>query len=217
MKIEVKEETRIRRASARIQEAGVIHVKVPRHWSRSVKEEVIAELVARIRDKDRRQQKLLERAERQPRITLADEAALIRYVRQINAETFNAPLGNIKIGNAKYNHLAQVNLKTGTMTVSRYCLHNAPADALRYLIVHELAHYLEAGHNKRFWGLVGQFVPDYRLQSRIIKAFHHHAVVHDTAGEQDAILPAGGDLPAAKENGPPKRPGFFEQLRLWGL
>ncbi len=209
MKIEVREETRIRRASARMQEAGVIFVKVPRHWPRKLKDEVVAELVERIRRKDAQQRDLLEEAARQPRITLATEAALNDFVQRVNAETLQAPLGKIRIGHAKYNHLAQVNLRTGTMTVSRYCLREAPAKALRYLIVHELAHYFEAGHNKRFWALVGEHVPDYRLQSRIIKAFHHQAVVNEAGGE-----PA---VPTEKPDLPARKPGFFEQLRLWGL
>ena len=284
MRVEVVEKTGIRRATARLEEAGVIQVKIPRHWPKWDKQRVVDELVGRIQSKNDRQLKLLERETRkQARVTIATEAELVAYVQRINSETFNAPLGPVKMGYAKYDHLAQVNLKTKTMTVSKYCLINVPELALRYLVVHELAHYYEGGHDGRFWALVAQHVPDHRLQSRIIKAFHHQAVIgveddllngaptapppcHDGDAENDFELwdsfepdfndgfvpqeeewitpdespiaepkpygsnPApdaglikpetqpqhlGDDLKQKSE--PPKRPGFFEQLRLWGL
>ncbi len=67
------------------------------------------------------------------------------------------------------------------MTVSKYCLSGVPEAALRYLLLHELAHLIEANHSRRFWNLVGQFVPDYRKQSKIIQAFHKRAVELDHA------------------------------------
>jgi predicted metal-dependent hydrolase len=180
MQIHVEETRKLRRASAIIRDDGAIHVKVPRHWARDLKRSAIEELVDRLQRKDQREKALLasKKVAQQARITITSQIELERYVRQINAETFNVPLGKIRLGYSRYNHLAQVNLQTKTMTVSKYCLENAPADALRYLIIHELAHYFESGHGPKFWALVARHVPDYRLQSRIMKAFHHQAVIH---------------------------------------
>lgn len=36
-----------------------------------------------------------------------------------------------------------------------------PIECLEYVVVHEMVHLLEASHNKRFWGLVGQFMPQW--------------------------------------------------------
>lgn len=179
MQIHVEETRKLRRASAVIRDDGAIHVKVPRHWARDLKRSAIEELVDRLQRKDQREKALLnsKKVTQQERITITNQADLERYVRQINAETFNVPLGKIRLGYSRYNHLAQVNLRTKTMTVSKYCLNNAPANALRYLIVHELAHYFESGHGPKFWALVERHVPDHRLQSRIMKAFHHQAVI----------------------------------------
>jgi hypothetical protein len=186
MRVLVEESRKLRRASACIRDAGVIHVKLPRHWSRALKQEVTNELVERLRKKDAREKSLLDKKVAQQRlITITTNAELEAHVRQINAETFQVPLGKIQIGNAKHTRLAQINLSSKTMTVSRYCLNQAPAEALRYLIVHELAHNFEAGHGPRFWALVETHVPDYRLQSRIMKAFHHQAVIQDS--EPDAL------------------------------
>lgn len=186
MQVQVEETRKLRRASASIRDGGIIHVKVPRHWPRDLKRTVIEELVARLHKKDLQEKTLLaKQAAQQAKITLATQAELEAYVRRINAETFNVPLGKVQIGNARYNHLAQVNLRTKTMTVSKYCLKDAPAEGLRYLIVHELAHYFESGHGPKFWALVGKHVPDYRLQSRIMKAFHHQTVIGEEAAASE--------------------------------
>lgn len=48
----------------------------------------------------------------------------------------------------------------------RICLNiqlaEMPRECLEYVIVHELTHLHEAGHNKRFWGLVDQYYPQWR-------------------------------------------------------
>ncbi len=202
MQVLIEESKKLRRASACIRDGGTIHVKLPRHWPRHLKHSVTQELVERLQKKDAKERALLEKAARQETITLPDNEALTAFVQAINAETFQVPLGKVQIGTAKYNHLAQVNLKTKTMTVSRYCLNQAPKEALRYLIVHELAHYFESGHGPRFWALVAKHVPDYRLQSRIMKAFHHQAVIQEDASDNLLEAPAGKAGYASK----PKRP-----------
>lgn len=37
-----------------------------------------------------------------------------------------------------------------------------PIECLEYVVVHEMVHILEASHNKRFWGLVEEFLPDWQ-------------------------------------------------------
>jgi hypothetical protein len=154
------------------------------------KEEVAIKLVERVLQKQAEEKRFLASRTTDPMelITIPTSSELEAYVRRINDETFRVPLGKIQIGRARYTRLAQVNLRTRTMTVSQYCLNQVPASGLRYLIVHELAHFLEAGHTKRFWGLVGQFVPDYREQSRLIKAYHRMAVQAEQA--QDETTPS---------------------------
>src|SRR5277367_506663 len=67
-----------------------------------------------------------------------------------------------RIGNAKYSRLAQINLHSRIITFSRYAIENVPERGRRYLVLHELAHVREASHNKRFWGHVGNYEPNYR-------------------------------------------------------
>jgi len=212
MQVLVEETKKLRRASASLRDGGIIHVKVPRHWPREVKRSTIDELVNRIQKKDAQERTLLAKAAGQPTVTINTQPELEQYVRQINAETFNVPLGKVQLGYSRYNHLAQVNLRTKTMTVSKYCLQNAPAEALRYLIVHELAHYFEAGHGPKFWALVGQHVQNYRLQSRIMKAFHHQAVIAEEWAEaandsEQAEKTPVENLPKPTKTGYASKPG----------
>jgi len=80
------------------------------------------------------------------------------YVGRIN----EAAIGGVKIGRAMYSRLAEINLKSLVITFSRYAIENVPERGRRYLVIHELAHVLEASHSKRFWDLVERFEPNYK-------------------------------------------------------
>ena len=148
-------------------------------------------------------------------LALATQAELREFVERINAETFGVRLGPIRIGSAKHTRLAQVNLKTGVMTVSKYCLKDVPEQALRYLIIHELAHFYERGHDARFWALVARHVPDYKKQIKIMSAFHSRAVWQDEEADPPEIPAGPAPLPASPPPGVSKKQFFFEQLSLF--
>lgn len=44
-----------------------------------------------------------------------------------------------------------------------------PEVALEYVLVHELTHLYERYHNARFYGLLDQFLPDWRERERLLK------------------------------------------------
>jgi hypothetical protein len=102
------------------------------------------------------------------------------YVKRINESTYRVPIEGIRIGSAKYSRLAQINLKTRIITFSRFAIENVPERGRRYLVLHELAHVLEASHNKTFWHLVGQFEPDYKdIGLSLDKAFKQNVESHE--------------------------------------
>ncbi|MGE0199810.1 MAG: YgjP-like metallopeptidase domain-containing protein [Candidatus Melainabacteria bacterium] len=180
MHVEVTETVGKKRATA-VARGGIIHVEVPRHWPRPTKQEAIEELAERVRRQEAKNHQLLSGLDDPTltRITLRTVPELKRYLNQLNNETFRYPAGslkNVRIGQARYTRLAQMNVKTRVMTVSRFCLNDVPEAALRYLLLHELAHLQEISHNRYFWSLVRQFVPDYKHQSKVIQAFHQRAV-----------------------------------------
>lgn len=49
-----------------------------------------------------------------------------------------------------------------------------PEPLIDYLIVHELAHLIEANHGSHFWGIVEDALPDYKVLQRRLKAFALH-------------------------------------------
>lgn len=44
-----------------------------------------------------------------------------------------------------------------------------PPQCLEYVVVHELAHLLEASHNRRFWGIVDQAMPSWQAAKILLK------------------------------------------------
>lgn len=44
-----------------------------------------------------------------------------------------------------------------------------PEKLVKYLIVHELCHLKEFNHSRRFWNLVGEYVPDYKILTKELK------------------------------------------------
>lgn len=45
-----------------------------------------------------------------------------------------------------------------------------PESCLNYILVHELAHLIERGHNKRFYALLDHYLPEWRVQRNILKS-----------------------------------------------
>ena len=56
----------------------------------------------------------------------------------------------------------------GTLSFS-WRLVLAPHTVLDYVVVHELCHLREPNHSRRFWRLVGDLRPDYRLPRRWLR------------------------------------------------
>lgn len=218
MEVNITEKRRIKRATAAIRD-NAIRINIPRHWSKKDKDEAIRILTRKVQTQQAREEKILGQFTPDQLITIRDRQELTGFVNRINRETFNAPLKKVRIGTARYSRVAQVNLKSGIMTVSRFCLRNVPEAALRYLIVHELAHFYERNHGQRFWALVARYVPDYKRQIKVMNAFHSKAVweeEHQPAGASGTSgLPELADKSEMPEPETPKKTSLFEQLSLF--
>jgi predicted metal-dependent hydrolase len=45
----------------------------------------------------------------------------------------------------------------------------ASDELIDYVVVHELSHIIELNHSKRFWAVVGQYIPDYKKRRERLK------------------------------------------------
>ncbi|MEB3245583.1 MAG: M48 family metallopeptidase [Vampirovibrionales bacterium] len=177
------ERTNARRtASARWTSNGLL-IRVPARWHTQDQQNAITELTQRLQHSLQKDLTLLTHAATWPTLTFEDNGSLSRYVSRLNYDTYKVAFSKARIGNAVSTRLAQANITTGTITVSRYCLHQAPAHALRYLILHELAHFIEANHSRRFWALVAQHEPQYRLMNQIMQAHHKLSALRANAAQ----------------------------------
>jgi len=177
----IEEDNRRKQASARLRGNRAI-ISLPKKWPLKLKDEAAAELKSRMAQLYDRQCKQLAKFEAQnalqdpegnPKtLTIQTLDELQRYVHQLNAQSYQVPLKGVRMGWAKYSRLAQANMRTGVITISKYCLGNdIPEEAFRYLVLHELAHFIEANHSPRFWNLVARFCPDYKVQQRIMRLY----------------------------------------------
>lgn len=176
LEVDCRFTTQRKTASAQLK-GPILVVQIPRHWPKDLKEETYTTLVGRVQKRFNQDWRLVY-GYQGPRITLSTQPELLEWVTLINATTLNLPFKGVRLGTSKFSRLAQMNMKTRQMTVSKYSLMNVPEPALRYLMVHELAHLLEANHSPAFWAIVGQYVPDYKRQSRLIQAAHQINLFH---------------------------------------
>ena len=59
---------------------------------------------------------------------------------------------------------------TGKLTFN-YNLFEAPEELIAYVVVHELAHFLEANHSERFWKHVEDIMPDYKIRRKTLREY----------------------------------------------
>lgn len=50
-------------------------------------------------------------------------------------------------------------------------LFEVPEELIAYVVVHELAHLIEANHSPRFWSQVEQIMPDYKLRRKALRDY----------------------------------------------
>ncbi|MBL7805389.1 MAG: M48 family metallopeptidase [Saprospiraceae bacterium] len=91
---------------------------------------------------------------------------LSRRIHEINRLTVDRPIRSIAL---KYSHSRWGSCsRTGNINLSTRLLF-APREVQDYVIVHELAHLVEANHSDRFWALVERFSPQYKACEKWLK------------------------------------------------
>jgi hypothetical protein len=153
-----------------------LHIQVPSHWP-------VAELAKMLNHflKWGHKQRITLYALPAPDegfVTTWSADAFDTYVRRVNDTTFQFELREVNIGRAAKSRLAMCNTRTKSLTFSSYAIDGMPELALRYLIIHELAHLKEANHSSRFWALVARHCPDYKHQGQVAQAHFRRNTAH---------------------------------------
>ncbi len=131
-----------------------------------------------------------------------DVAALVH---QLNADTFNVPLGNIRLRAMRSqwgscSSRGNITLNTALLQLSR--------PLLEYVIIHELAHRIVKNHSKRFWDLVESVCPGSKEARRELRTYTL------TKASSAAPLPSPSTPPAEIPAIPPRRTSLRRFFRL---
>jgi predicted metal-dependent hydrolase len=98
-------------------------------------------------------------------------AELESHVHRLNGAHFNKDIRKISY-KCTHSRWGACRFKTKEITLSTKLL-LAPLPVLEYVIIHELAHLIEANHSRRFWDLVRRADPTYKEKIRWLKAHGH--------------------------------------------
>jgi predicted metal-dependent hydrolase len=103
-------------------------------------------------------EKLRKRLERRQASRVLDDQDLARRAAELNQRYFGGKLAweSIRWVTNQNKRYGSCTPAAGSIRIS-HRLAKVPPFVLDYVIVHELAHLLEANHGKRFWKLVNRF------------------------------------------------------------
>jgi len=101
------------------------------------------------------------------KIIMEDQKA---YLQEVISE-LNQMYFKEKINSARFKRTES---RFGSLSVSRnvnisYRLLFAPREVFRYVCVHELAHLKQFNHSKRFWAVVEEACPDYKVHEKWLR------------------------------------------------
>jgi hypothetical protein len=140
----IRSDKRVRTVSARLVDGRFV-VRAPAHMSDAELQPII--------------DKLQQQFERKQKKTELDDAALHRRAQELNRLYFKGALRWNSIAwvtNQNKSRIGSCTPATGAIRLS-HRLAEMPAFVRDYVIVHELAHLLEANHGPRFWKLVNRY------------------------------------------------------------
>jgi predicted metal-dependent hydrolase len=153
--VEVRRSRKRRRTVAAYREEEKVVVLIPARMSRAEEKEWVTTMLAR-----------LERQERRRR---PNDAGLVRRARDLNTRYLD---GRATPDTVRW--VDNQNTRWGSCTpadrairLSRR-LEGMPAWVIDYVLVHELAHLLEAGHDDQFWAWVDRYPQSERAKGYLI-------------------------------------------------
>ncbi|MBZ0184975.1 MAG: DUF45 domain-containing protein [Candidatus Obscuribacterales bacterium] len=122
------------------------------------------------------------------------------YVRRVNQETFKVGVGLIQIVPGLPERLARLDLAAKNIVFSIHAVDNVSERCRRYLVIHQLAHFIEPSHEERFFNLVERFEPHYKSLGRQLSLFSRRNATEERLvfGEIEVRNPDSGRLERPK-------------------
>lgn len=142
--VEIRRSTRRTRTVRAYREGDKTIVLVPAHLTRAQEAEHVRELV--------------ERLDRRERRRVPSDDALIERAQQLSARWLGGRADPRSVRwvtnqNSRWGSCTSVD---GSIRLS-HRLQGMPEHVVDYVLLHELAHLIEANHSKRFWALISDF------------------------------------------------------------
>lgn len=104
------------------------------------------------------------------------------FVKRVNGDTFalDIDLNMLEVDFNLFDHRAKLDLSGGKIALSICALDNVPEKLRRYMVIHELAHFVAgADHGEAFWAEVARFEPNYvNLERQLSICFERNVSEH---------------------------------------
>jgi predicted metal-dependent hydrolase len=177
VQVEVRRSARRRRTVSAYREGQRIVVMIPARFTRAEEAQWVAKMVARL---DTGQRPLKRRA--------GTDAALMRRARSLSAQYLDhrADPASVRWVGSMRTRWASCTPIDRTIRLSQK-LREMPVWVQDYVLLHELAHLLVAGHNADFWALVERFPRTERARGYLdgVSAAANLQIADDLAGDLD--------------------------------
>lgn len=139
MKVEVVRSNRRQRTVQARQVDGTLVVRIPAHMTFEEEQRCVAQMLARF-----------ERRQQASKTDLVSRATFLARQYHLPQPT------NIYWVDNQISRWASCNPSSGRVRISNRLV-GVPNWVLDYVIIHELAHLLRSGHDKRFWDIVSRY------------------------------------------------------------
>jgi predicted metal-dependent hydrolase len=177
--VEVRRSRRRTRTVSAYRQDGKVIVMIPARFSRAEEAEWVDTMLARLDRSDQRRRRT--------------DATLMRRARQLSDDYLHgrARPASIRWVSNMTTRWGSCTTTEGTIRLSDR-LQQMPGWVVDYVLLHELAHLLEAGHNERFWAWVDAYPRAERAKGYLEGVAHASALgladcgPEDTAAEVDA-------------------------------
>ena len=176
--VEVRRSAKRRRTVTAYRELGRTVVLIPAAFSPAEERRWVAQMVAKLQTREERRRRSLGR-----------DDELMARARALSTAHFDGAAEPASVRWVENQHRRWGSCTPADRSIrlsSR--LRSMPEYVVDYVLVHELAHLLEAGHDERFWALVARYPRAERA-----RGFLEGVELANTAGEAAAGEPSAAD------------------------